>query len=129
MSVQPAGSGPLSGRSVLVVEDEYFLADDIVRELTGLGARILGPFGELKEASDVVNGEAAIDAAVVDINLRSEMVFPLARVLRARNIPFVFTSGYDSSSIAPEFRDVRLWGKPLDVPGMARELAGLIDSH
>jgi CheY-like chemotaxis protein len=126
MSAQPDGSGPLSGRRVLVIEDEYFLADDIARALTALGARIVGPFGDLKEATDVLDRDVVIDVAVVDVNLRTEMVFPLARALRARNVPFVFTTGYDSGAIETEFQDVRLWGKPLDIPGMARELISMV---
>lgn len=127
--MQSPNARPLSGRRVLVVEDEYFLADDIVRALQDLGARIVGPFGGLREATDVVDGDVAIDAAVVDINLRNEMVFSLARVLRARNIPFVFTTGYDRSSIETEFQDVHLWEKPLNVNAMARELTDLINSQ
>lgn len=126
MTLQSDGSGPLAGRRVLVIEDEYFLADDIVRKLSEMGARIVGPFGDLGEATDVVGRDAAIDAAIVDINLRSEMVFPLARILRARKVPFVFMSGYDSRSIEAEFQDVRLLGKPLDIAAMARELANMI---
>jgi CheY-like chemotaxis protein len=126
MSLQPTSTGPLSGRRVLVIEDEYFLADDIARALRELGARIVGPVGELEEAMSLVDGDVSIDGAVVDINLRSDMVFPLARTLRARKVPFVFTTGYDRKSIEPEFGDVRLWEKPLDIPAMARELAGMI---
>jgi DNA-binding response OmpR family regulator len=126
MILQAESPGPLAGRRVLVVEDEYFLADDIVRALTALGARVLGPYGDLDEATAVVDRDTAIDAAIVDINLRNEMVFPLARVLRSRKVPLVFTTGYDKSSIAPEFQDVRLWGKPLDLKAMARELTNLL---
>jgi CheY-like chemotaxis protein len=122
----PETSGPLAGRRVLVIEDEYFLADDIVRALTALGARIVGPYGDLDEATKVVDRDVAIDAAVMDINLRHEMVFPLARVLRSRKVPLVFTTGYDKSSIEPEFHDVRLWGKPLDIKAMAQELTSMI---
>jgi CheY-like chemotaxis protein len=118
---------PLEGRRVLVIEDEYFLADDIVGALTALGARIVGPYGDLEEAADIVGRDVAIDAAVMDINLRSQMVFPLARLLRSRQVPLVFTTGYDKSAIEPEFRDVRLWSKPLDINAMARELAGMIN--
>jgi CheY-like chemotaxis protein len=125
----PESPGPLTGRRVLVVEDEYFLADDIVRTLSALGARVVGPYGDLGEASDVVNRDIAIDAAIVDINLRNEMAFPLVRVLRSRNVPLVFASGYDRSSIEPEFQDVRLWGKPLDVKTMARELTSMIQGR
>lgn len=126
MTVLAKKAGPLAGRRVLVVEDEYFLADDIAQALTACGARIVGPFGELQEAADMVAGDASIDAAIIDINLRSEMVFPLARILRARNIPFVFTTGYDSSSIEEEFRDIDLWEKPLDATAVSRDLARLI---
>lgn len=126
MILQPESPGPLTGRRVLVIEDEYFLADDIVQALTALGARVLGPYGDLNEATAVVDRDIAIDAAIMDINLRNEMVFPLARVLRSRKVPLVFTTGYDKSSIAPEFQDVKLWGKPLDLKAMARELTSLL---
>ena len=126
MSLQPTSPGPLSGCRVLVVEDEYFLAEDIGEALKALGARIVGPVGELEEAKDIVDSNVAIDAAIVDVNLRNEMVFPLARVLRARNVPFIFTSGYDRTSIVAEFQDIRLWEKPLDVAAMARDLTDLI---
>jgi DNA-binding response OmpR family regulator len=119
-------AGPLSGSRILVIEDEYFLGDDIARELAALGAQVIGPIGELEEATAIVDRDVAIDAAVVDINLRSEMVFPLVRVLRARNVPLVFATGYDKDSIATEFQDIRLLEKPLNLPAMARELAAMI---
>jgi CheY-like chemotaxis protein len=129
MSLQPANPGSLAGRRVLVVEDEYFLADDIVRALRTLGAGVVGPVGMLWDATEIVDGDVAIDAAILDINLHREMVFPLARALRARNIPFVFTTGYDQTSVAAEFRDVHLWEKPLDINAMTSDLAGLIQNR
>jgi CheY-like chemotaxis protein len=127
MSVQDAANTvSLLGRRILVIEDEYFLAEDIAQALTSFGARVLGPVGELCEATSFVERDVAIDAAVVDVNLRNEMVFSLARLLRARMVPFVFTSGYDKSWIATEFQDIHLWEKPLDLPAMARDLAGLL---
>jgi DNA-binding response OmpR family regulator len=117
---------PLSGRRVLVVEDEYFLADDIVRALTALGAQIIGPYGDIDEANDAVDRDIAIDAAIMDVNLRDELVFPLARILRARKVPFVFTTGYDPSSVDAEFQDVQFWAKPLDVTALTRELTAMI---
>ena len=126
MSLQPVSSSPLAGHRVLVVEDQYFLADDIVRALQALGARVIGPYGELEDATRVLDDDGAIDAAIIDINLRSEMVFPLARVLRARNIPFVFATGYDRGTIDAEFQDIRVWEKPVDLAAMARDLGNLI---
>lgn len=110
-----------------MVEDEYFLADDIARTLRELGASVIGPVGELGEAVRLLDGDGAIDAAIVDINLHSDMIYPLARKLRSRNVPLLFTTGYDRKSIEPEFQDVPLWEKPLDLPAMARNLTGLIN--
>jgi CheY-like chemotaxis protein len=126
MTLQSENPGPLTGRRVLVIEDEYFLADDIACALTALGARVVGPYGDLDEATGAVDRDIAIDAAIMDINLRNDMVFPLARLLRSRKVPLVFTTGYDRSSIEPEFQDVQLWGKPLDINAMARDLASMI---
>jgi DNA-binding response OmpR family regulator len=126
MPPQDAQAGPLLGRRILVIEDEYFLGDDIARELAALGARVIGPVGELEEAATIVDSDVAIDAAIVDINLHSEMVFPLVRVLRARNVPLVFTTGYDKDSIEAEFHDIRVLEKPLNLPAMVSELAAMI---
>lgn len=115
----------LSGCRVLVTEDEYFLADDIARSLQSYGAKILGPVSELESASRILNFET-VDAAVLDINLKGQIVFPIARALRARNVPFVFTTGYDRRSIDAEFQDVLIWEKPFDLIAMVRALAGMV---
>jgi CheY-like chemotaxis protein len=117
---------PLKGCKVLVTEDEYFLADDIARCLRSLGANVVGPVSELKGALDILNSGETIDGAILDINLKGEMVFPIARTLRALNRPFVFTTGYDPSAVDPEFQDVPVWEKPLDLLRMIHALAGLI---
>ncbi|WP_228747540.1 response regulator [Bradyrhizobium sp. BR 10289] len=116
----------LSGRRVLVVEDEYFLADDISRALRSRGADVAGPVGELEDALRILDDGLIVDGAVLDVNIRSEMVFPIARELRARRVPFVFTTGYEKVSIAPEFHDVPFWEKPIEIAAMIRGLAGLI---
>jgi CheY-like chemotaxis protein len=116
----------LAGRRVLVVEDEYFLADDITQSLKSSGALIVGPIAYIQDALDIVDANATIDGAVLDINVGSEMVFPLARALRSRNVPFVFTTGYDQSVVESEFRDIELWEKPINTAAMVRALAGLI---
>jgi CheY-like chemotaxis protein len=120
---------PLMGRRILVVEDEYFLADDIRRALQSLGAEIAGPVGEFEDALHVLNDGGILDGAVLDVNIRNKTVLPLARELHARHVPFLFTSGYDRTALSAEFDDVQLWEKPIDVSAMARELAALILQH
>ena len=129
MSISSTSSrqrAPLRGRRVLVVEDEYFLADDIGKALRTLGAEIAGPVGHIEDAVEILHNDGVIDAAVLDVNIRARTIFPIARELRARHVPFVFTTGYDRISIEAEFRDVPLWEKPIDITAMANNLASLV---
>lgn len=125
-SAQPRQRPLLTGRRILVVEDEYFLADDIGRTLRALGAEVAGPVGHIEDAIGILHDGGILDAAVLDVNLRTDMVYPVARELKARQVPFVFTTGYDRISIGAEFQDVPLWEKPIDIVAMARNLAAMI---
>lgn len=116
----------LSGHRILVVEDEYFLADDIGRALRSFGAEVVGPVGDLEDALRIVNDVGILDGAVLDVNIRNEMIYPIAETLQARGVPMVFATGYDRVALGPKFGDVPLWEKPLDIAAMVRGLAGLI---
>ena len=119
-------STQLTGRRIFVVEDEYFLADDIGETFRSLGAEVAGPVGDLHDALQILNDGSALDGAVLDVNIRSEMIFPIARELKARHVPFLFTTGYDSVSVSPEFQDVPILEKPIDLAAMAGTLATLM---
>jgi CheY-like chemotaxis protein len=116
----------LAGRHVLVVEDEYFQADDMARLLRGLGAEVIGPVGEVEDALELLETGKQVDLAVLDINLKGEMIYPAADMLRSRAIPFIFTSGYDRTPIPDQYRDIPLLEKPIDdqqIHLMLRQLA------
>jgi CheY-like chemotaxis protein len=116
----------LAGRRALVVEDEYFIADDIRQALVALGAQVLGPFADVQDADAILISGTQIDIALLDVNVRSEMVFPLARALRSRGVPFVFMTGYGRASLGAEFQDVELWQKPLDLANALRSLTNML---
>lgn len=116
----------LAGHRVLIVEDEYFLADDIDCAFRALGADVAGPVGEIGDAVRLLNDTGAIDGAVLDVNVHNALIYPVARELRARSVPIVFTSGYDKMAISEEFADIPLWEKPIDVHAMASGLAHMI---
>lgn len=116
----------LSGRRVLVVEDEYFVADDIARELQAHGADIVGPVPTLEGAFGLLDREKHLDGAVLDMNLRGEMAFPVADALIARGVPFVFSTGYDKSVVPERYRDVPRWEKPYRYGDLARALPQLL---
>lgn len=103
---------PRAPGRLLVVEDEYFIADEMRRDLEALGASVLGPVGSVASAMALVGDEEAIDGAILDINLGGENVFPVAAALKARRIPFVFWSAYESWSLPSEFRDRPRLAKP-----------------
>lgn len=118
-----AQSGTLAGRRVLIVEDEFYLADDLRRELAASGADVAGPANTLERARALMAGR--IDFAVLDVNLRGEMIFPLADELRERGVPFIFTTGYDPEVIPATYQDVERWQKPVASRQLLQALAKL----
>jgi two-component SAPR family response regulator len=101
----------LSGKRVFVIEDEYVLADDLAQALKDAGAKIVGPASEHEDTLRFIV-DLPIDLAVVDINLRGKADFLIADVLAARNIPFVFATGYDAEAIPKRHAEVMLLEKP-----------------
>ena len=113
----------LSGRRILVVEDEYFVADDLVQALTRLGAEVLGPVATREEALDLLASGERIDLAVLDINLQGESVFPVADTLIEQGVPFVFATGYDQTAIPAQYQQVLRWEKPFAPEALAQALS------
>jgi CheY-like chemotaxis protein len=103
----------LRGRRVLVVEDEYMLAEDLRRDLENQGAEVLGPVPTVAEALELLDQGLTPDLAVLDINLQGEKVYPVADALRDHAIPFLFTTGYDAQAIPSAYADVPRTEKPL----------------
>jgi CheY-like chemotaxis protein len=101
----------LAGRRILVVEDEMLVAMVIEAVLDDAACRIVGPFGRVSQALKSAR-EDAIDAALLDVNLHGEQVFPVADALAARNIPFVFVTGYGASGLSPRFTGSPVLIKP-----------------
>jgi two-component sensor histidine kinase/CheY-like chemotaxis protein len=121
-----------SGNRILLVEDEILVAMMMKDILSELGFSVLGPFSRLAEAMIAAVHEG-IDAGIIDINLGGEFVYPVADVLKARQIPFVFVTGYGVESIEPRFGYVPIIKKPVQrhllqklfVPAAAGEFATL----
>jgi CheY-like chemotaxis protein len=115
----------LKGRRVLLIEDEYLVAMQMARQFADFGVEVVGPVATLDRALAFANG-GALDAAVVDINLRGMMAYEVADQLQERGIPFVFASGYDRSTIPPRFAGVIYCEKPIDPRQVAQALSGAL---
>jgi DNA-binding LytR/AlgR family response regulator len=113
----------LRGRKVLIVEDEYFLAEDLAAYFNGIGAHVVGPVGTVTDALRLIRSRE-IEAAVLDINLRGERVYPVADLLRQNAVPFVFASGYGEELEPAAYADVPRCIKPVDFATLASTLAG-----
>ena len=103
----------LAGRRVLVVEDEAMIALMQVGVLENAGCVVLGPVRRVASALRVI-AEQNVDIAILDINLGREKSYPVADALAARNVPFVFVTGYGREEILPTYRMRHRLGKPWD---------------
>jgi CheY-like chemotaxis protein len=88
-------TGPLVGRRILLVEDEYLIVEAMAMWLRQAGAVIVGPVPSVKQALKLIEAEAdALDAAVLDINLgHGEIVYPVADRLAELSVPYLFATG------------------------------------
>jgi PAS domain S-box-containing protein len=102
----------IAGNRIMIVEDEPLVAMAMSDLMTELGLTVVGPFGKVGEAIVALKGNS-IDAALLDINLSGELVYPLADALIAGNVPFVFVTGYGAESIDRRYADIHVLQKPV----------------
>ena len=101
------------GNRVMVVEDEALVAMAIRESLDELGFSVVGPFSRISEAIIALRNNR-VDAAVLDVNLGGELVYPLADILTAEHVPFVFVTGYGAEEIDSRFSTVPILQKPIE---------------
>jgi DNA-binding response OmpR family regulator len=117
---------PFAGQRILIVEDEYFLADDLRRTLGKSGAEVLGPVPTVDQGLLVVDTSERIDLAVLDVHLHGENAFAISAALRRRGIPFLFATGYGDAEIPSEYRDVPRLEKPFEYAALIAALEAMI---
>jgi len=113
----------LEAKRILLVEDAVLVAMQTEELLESAGCVPVGPAATVEEALALAESEP-LDAALLDVNLDGDLVFPVAAALRRRAIPFIFVTGYDGPSVFPaEFqRDPRI-GKPIQERAVLAALA------
>jgi DNA-binding response OmpR family regulator len=107
---------------VLVVEDEMLLAMQMEDTLADFGCDVVGPVAHVAEGVKLAGSES-LDGAILDINVAGAEVFPVARKLAERSIPFIFVSGYGSGKLPPEWRSRPTLQKPFYPQDLARRMA------
>jgi DNA-binding response OmpR family regulator len=114
----------LAGRRVLIVEDDALLGMDLEQTLRQAGCVVLGPCTTVDEALRRA-GEAP-DAAVLDMNLRGAMVFPVADTLDDLGVPFVIVSGHTRGMLPLRHGGRPFLTKPFDAGGLLSLLGSVL---
>jgi CheY-like chemotaxis protein len=110
---------------VLVVEDEYLIRMLLEDMLADLGYAVAAAVGTVTEARELAaNGD--FSAAILDVNLDGQEIFPVADILKERGLPFVFVTGYGERSLPEPYRDRPALQKPFQADQLKAALAGLL---
>jgi DNA-binding NtrC family response regulator len=103
---------PLTGKTILVVEDDFLVGHDLRAFLEDAGAAVVGPVGDVSQACTVAR-EQEIDGAVLDVRLWTETAAPVAVELATREVPFIVVSGHAPEEIPPAMREATYLAKPV----------------
>lgn len=117
---------PLSGRRVLVVEDEMLVAMLIENMLAELDCEIIGPAAKVEQALTMIETAGALDAAMLDVNLNGDKSYLVADELAARDVPFIFTTGYETGSLHNGYRSLPVLQKPFSLRVLGDALTKLV---
>lgn len=111
---------------VLIVEDQYLVAETYRGAVEELGFEVVGPSPSVVGALRLLEDEA-VDAALLDVVLNGRVITPVASRLRELGVPFVFLSGAAVQELVPEdFHDVGVLEKPASMRDLTQALQRLL---
>jgi DNA-binding response OmpR family regulator len=115
---------PAARPRILIVEDESVIAMLLEDMITDCGYEVVGPVARLDKAVEVAQREA-LDVAILDVNLNGEEVYPVAAALAAREIPFLFSTGYGKGGVHAPYHDRPTLQKPFQLHDVRAALAAI----
>ena len=115
----------MSLKRILIVEDEILIAISLEAALSSGGFEPVGPYGQVEQAVTVAERES-LDGAVLDVNLGGTKVFPVADALAARNIPFLFLTGYSTGQLPPQYQDATVLSKPFQEQHIVARIGSMV---
>ncbi|HEY8591835.1 MAG TPA: response regulator [Sphingomicrobium sp.] len=119
------GGASLKGKRILVVEDSPVVAPFTVDILEELGCEVIGPAPNMAAARELAEGEE-FDAALMDVRIRGDRSYAICDILDAKNVPFVFTSGYADWQLPEKWEAVPRLQKPYTMGQVEEALARLL---
>ena len=113
----------LQGRRILVVEDDFLVAQVLCDILEDAGAEVLGPIGWLNDALAFIRDRSSVlDCVILDLNLHGEMSYSIADALVHRKVPFVFATGYGANAVDSGYRSYPRCEKPITIRDLVAAL-------
>jgi CheY-like chemotaxis protein len=112
----------LAGRRILVVEDEMLVAMLVEDLLLELGCQVVGPASSVSGALALAANER-LDGAILDVNLGTELAYPVADALKRAGVPFVFVTGYGQRGLTDAYEGHPTLGKPFEPSSFGSRLA------
>ena len=109
---------------VLIVEDEWLIAEDTASRLRAAGYQVVGPVSSVAAALRLVEADT-VDVALLDIQLNGETSLPIAETLLARGTPFAFVTGFGQRDLPAPFRDCSVVPKPASEAAILATVADL----
>jgi CheY-like chemotaxis protein len=119
------GGALLSGRRILVIEDEALVSMMLSDLLTDAGCVVVGPAGTTQSALRLIEQEP-IDCAILDVKLADGTSLPVAEALASRGIRFVLATGYAREGIDPAYNGAPLLQKVFDRNELIEVLADVL---
>jgi CheY-like chemotaxis protein len=129
MARQQVLPAALRGRWILIVEDDCVTAMDLAETLSSAGAQIIGPATTIHTAFELLQRHPPLDIAVLDVEVEGTQVFEIADELARREVPIVFTTGYERSEIPARFGAARHCEKPVSIGAIAQVLSDELARH
>ena len=108
-----------TGGSVFLVEDEVMIRMMVADMLDELGYSVAAEAGEINEAMRLAQC-TDFDLAILDVNVNGKVISPVAELIKAKNRPFIFATGYGSQGLPEEYRDRPALQKPFQLETLAR---------
>ena len=115
------------GCSVFLIEDEVMIRMMIADMLEELGHRVAAEAGDIEEAMTLAQS-AEFDLAILDINIKGKLISPVVELIKARNRPFIFATGYGSAALPEEYRDRPAMQKPFQLGALAKMIDTVLNN-
>jgi CheY-like chemotaxis protein len=116
-----------NGGSVFLVKDDVLIRMMVADMLEELGYRVAAEAGEIDEALKLAHS-TDFDFAILDVNINGKVISPVADVIKTRNLPFIFATGYGCSDLPEEHRDHPALHKPYQIGTLARTIEATLNA-